>query len=313
MSFWNKMKNNKIIFVIFFSCIILFCLFQVSNKKIIEKMEGAKINNKMKGDNKMVYIYAYYEKNDLYKNNFIHFLKNGGILDDIDYYIVINGKYTVDIPDLPNIQVINRENKGFDFGAYSHLINNLENMKDYDYYIFSNATIIGPYVKQSDKVWIDEFIDLFYSSKSPKKVGIVGTSIGFFPKDPHNHWFNKNDDVDNETNRYHVQSQFFILKNDFFKFLMNQHFFNEKEFNAETNLENIVKKEVKISTLALTNNWNINCYLEKYKNLNYIDLRHEINPTSHNGNSYYQNRYFGKTIDKYDVIFFKNTRILQKV
>ena len=33
MSFWNKIKNNKIIFVIFFSCIILFCLFQVFKKR----------------------------------------------------------------------------------------------------------------------------------------------------------------------------------------------------------------------------------------------------------------------------------------
>ena len=305
MSFWNKMKNNKIIFVIFFSCIILFCLFQVSNKKIIEKMEGAKINNKMKGDNKMVYIYAYYEKNDLYKKNFIHFLKNGGILDDIDYYIVINGKYTVDIPDLPNIQVINRENKGFDFGAYSHLINNLENMKDYDYYIFSNATIIGPYVKQSDKVWIDEFIDLFNSSTTTK-VGIVGTSVCFISREqlPTN-IFN-----DDESDRYFVQSQFFMLTSDYFHFLKKINFFNEQLMN-ETIFQNVLYEEIKMSTHALTNGWNINCYLNKYKDLDFVNLRQDINPTSFGGDSYYKNRYFGNTIDKYDVIFLKNKRFLQ--
>ena len=43
-----------------------------------------------------------------------HNLKNG-ILDNVDYYFILNGKCSVNIPEKSNIKVLKRENKGFDF------------------------------------------------------------------------------------------------------------------------------------------------------------------------------------------------------
>jgi outer membrane protein assembly factor BamD (BamD/ComL family) len=70
-------------------------------------------------------IYAYYEKNEKYKKNFEHFLQHG-ILPNVDYFIVVNGLCTVVIPKYKNIHVYPRENKGYDFGAYSNGIKNME-------------------------------------------------------------------------------------------------------------------------------------------------------------------------------------------
>ena len=70
----------------------------------------------------------------------------------------------------------------------------------------------------------------------------------------------------------------------------------------------IVYKEIGLSLYALENNWNINCILDKYSNLDYRKINQDISKSSRQGDPYYPNSYFGKTIDKYDVVFFKNNR-----
>ena len=105
-------------------------------------------------------LYAYYEKNELYKNNFKFFLKNlklflkNGILKDVDYFFIINGSCSLNINKiiskkniynkLTNINIIYRDNKGYDFGAYNYVINNYN--LNYDYYFFMNSSVIGPYL-----------------------------------------------------------------------------------------------------------------------------------------------------------------------
>ena len=54
--------------------------------------------------NNYVCIFAYYEKNDTYKENLNYFINNG-IYDNIDYFIIINGNCTIDIPKKQNINV----------------------------------------------------------------------------------------------------------------------------------------------------------------------------------------------------------------
>ena len=70
----------------------------------------------------------------------------------------------------------------------------------------------------------------------------------------------------------------------------------------------IAYKEMGLSQYALMNGWNINSILSKYKNIDYRKINKDINPTSNNGDPYYTDGYFGKTINKYDVIFLKNNR-----
>ena len=152
--------------------IILLFLF---NSNIFGIKENFSSNNKEK--NKICCFYAYYEKDDLYKKNFEYFLKNG-ILDNVDYYIILNGDCSVAINNSPNINILKRKNKGYDFGAYSYAIKQLK--KIYNYYFFLNTSVRGPYLNNhytSNKNWTDYFIDLF----NKKDIKIVGTSINIFP------------------------------------------------------------------------------------------------------------------------------------
>jgi hypothetical protein len=251
-------------------------------------------------DIKYCCIYAYYEKDNLYKNNFLYFLKNG-ILKNVDYYIVINGKCTVNIPKKENIIIYRRENKGYDFGAFSFVIKKIT--KNYNYYFFLNTSVCGPYLKNNNKEWINYFLDLFN-----KDVKIVGTSINIFPYDSYGGYdLNK---IYNKKNPFiHIQSMFFCIDNEYFNYLNKINFFNENELNNAKDLEYIIAyKEIGLSQYALINNWNINSILSKYKDIDYRLVKIDFNNTSKNGDPYYEKSYFGNDINKFEVIFYKNNR-----
>ena len=236
--------------------------------------------------NKYVCIFAYYEKNDMYKTNLIYFLNNG-ILDYVDYYIVVNGDYTVKIPD--NINVIKRDNIGFDFGAWSHVLNKYIN-NDYDYYIFINGSVRGPYISEySINNWLDKFIELFNHPDTK----LVGSTINIL-----------------ETNHLmpytHVQSMFFILNNDGFKYLKSLNFFNEEKINNINNIDLLIQNyEIEMSQLILKKGWNINCIVPYYRDLDYRLVKHNINIPHHISDVVYDNGFFGRTLLPHDVIFYK--------
>lgn len=248
-------------------------------------------------DNQICMIYNYYEKDDLYKSNFTYFLENG-ILDDVDYYIVINGKSSVNIPKKSNIFIFNRENKGFDFGAYSYIIQKGFHHK-YDYYFFMNSSVKGPYTKEK---WYIPFLSLF-NEDTP----LVGTSINIFD----NKTTSANIDLYKlygEKPYTHIQSMFFGMKHNYLQLLISMDFFNESKINKYNMGEVIVYKEIGLSQIALRNNYNINCILPKYRNKDYRTIKSNFNTSASNGDPYYQNAYFGGTIQPTDVIFFKNNR-----
>ena len=253
-----------------------------------------------KYNSKICCLYAYYEKDQKYKDN-LQFFLNNGLLNEIDYYIIINGNCTVNIPDKNNIKVIKRENIGFDFGAYSCVVEK-HLIKEYDYYIFMNTSVKGPYLKDNIK-WYEPFIKLF-----TKDIKLVGTSINVCPLN--DFAGNKLNEIYNHEAPFsHIQSMFFIIDSEYYKYLKSKNFFDEEKINKITNINDIIiHYEFGLSQLALKNGWNINCILDKYKNLDYRIIKNDINPTSHEGDPYYINGYFGKTIDPYDVIFFKNNR-----
>ena len=259
------------------------------NTNIINE-ENTNIFNEENSINNYICLFAYYEKNDETKKNLEFFLDNA-ILNNIDYYIIINGNCTVNIPKYNNIKIIKRENKGFDFGAWSYAVKKFI-IKNYDYYIFINSSIRGPYLDDTTK-WLDKFLELFVDD-----VKLVGTSINIF-----------SNNINNYSPPYtHVQSMFFILNNEAFNFLLDKKFFDDEEqLNNMSNLMDIVLfKEITMSQLILQNNWNINCILSKYKNYDYRILKTNINPSGED--PYFIGTYFYDTIKPEDVIFFKMNR-----
>jgi hypothetical protein len=248
-------------------------------------------------NNKLCCLYAYYEKNEDYKNNFKFFLENG-IYNEVDYYIIINGNCSVDIPKLDNIKIFKRENIGYDFGAFSHALKRID--KEYDYYIFLNTSVKGPYLNDKSTKWYKPFLKLFNPN-----VKLVGTTINILDNLRDNR--NRLEDLYNHKGPYtHVQSMFFVIDNEYLNYLKSIDFFNEEKINKITNFWDLIKiYEIGLSQHALLNGWNINCILEQYKDQDYINLK---NNSLLHGDLYYPNRYYGKSIEPSDVIFWKTNR-----
>lgn len=244
-------------------------------------------------------VYAYYEKNEQYKENLLYFLYNGGLLPHVDYYFVVNGSSSVEIPERPNIHTIYRENVGYDFGAWGAALKTFPNIYKSDYVFFLNTSVKGPYTRTANFDWTKPFINLFYN----ETVKIVGTSINICTEAYIKQHYQTR-------NVYpHVQSMFFAIDRECLSFLSSRGIFTvDKDIKF---LDLIAEKEVGMSLHVLNNNWNINCILSKYKGIDFRIIEKDINPTSGFGDPYHENAYFGKNIDPYDVIFFKETRFSQ--
>lgn len=250
-----------------------------------------------------VLFYCYYEKNQQYKENFEYFLENvvKPHQTTMDFYIIINGNSTVNVPSFQNTTIIHRENKGYDFGAYSHCITHHVS-RTYEYYMFMNSSVRGPIPSNTD--WKNRFKKLF-----EKDVGLVGVSINMVSRTTLEHLAQGKHIPFTKNILSHVQSMFFILKKDVFLFLQRKGFFSDEEkLNNTTDLMKIIiQKEVGMSQMVLDAGWNINCILTKYQNHDYRVLKNNINTSCED--PYFHSCYFGNDIKPEEAIFHKISRL----
>jgi hypothetical protein len=249
--------------------------------------------------NNTLVLYCYFEKNDDYKNNLVYFL-NYGLEETNDYIFIINGDYTLKIPDKNNIKVLHRDNIGYDFSAYGDALK-LFDIEQYKYFFFINTSVRGPFLPDYVKMsWTVPFKNLLKDD-----VKLVGTTINL----SEDMIFSYKDFL-YEKQKYfiHVQSQMFATDLECLKFLILKGIFNlytEKHF-----LKFILEKEVGMSYHVLKNNWNISCILPEYQNIDYRTLNVDFNPTSIKGEMNYKNAYFNRTLHPYEAIFIKTNRDL---
>ena len=285
--------SKIILFILFILLLVIICKCKNENyKQVINN------NKNITNNNKICCIYSYYEKNDLYKENLNYFL-NIGIYDEIDYYIIINGDYTININELTNLKIFKRGNIGYDFGAYSYALKYID--KEYDYYCFINSSVRGPYLEYSCIKWYEPFIKLFNED-----VKVVGTTINILNED--NTFGYDMKSIYNKSKPYsHVQSMFFMIDKEYLNYLNTKNFFDENKINNLPSFYDlIIHYEIGLSQIAINNNWNINCIIQPYRDQDYRKITNEFG--SFVNDIYYTNKYFNKTINPYDVIFFKNNR-----
>lgn len=114
---------------------------------------------------------------DKYSVNIDKFVSDGIFeSDDVKFIIVCNGKNT-QLKNLPlYVTVIERENIGYDFGAWGDVLMNHINYQDYDNFMFINSSVYGPILPvYADKTsWVSIFTSRFNES-----VKLVGCTINY--------------------------------------------------------------------------------------------------------------------------------------
>ncbi|KAJ1461390.1 hypothetical protein M885DRAFT_611667 [Pelagophyceae sp. CCMP2097] len=147
-----------------------------SDRKCVADMLRAALRPPPPLPKKTLVVYAYSEHTRDALDNARFFLRFGVFpSEDHDFIFVANGCHSLDLP--AGVEVIERENTCFDFGAWGAALRHVrEQRRSYEYVVVINASVRGPFLPAYERRrWPDVFTDgLEYG------VGLVGTSLNCF-------------------------------------------------------------------------------------------------------------------------------------
>jgi hypothetical protein len=212
--------------------------------------------------------------------------------EDIFYIFAINGKdISIQIPKVPNIRVIKRENIGHDFGAWKTCLDALDSAKmSFKYYIFMNDTVAGPFLPRymNEEKWYKMFCCLIND-----EVKLSGLSINYDPWDY------------GKANMQHVQSMMFCTDQIGFRILKKEIFHHEPaEFQAIYNKKRsdfIAKFEIGMSRKILNKGYRIAA----------LYVADALNVRT--GDVWFNGEYFESTINPFETMFIKANRISSSI
>jgi len=236
---------------------------------------------------KSVIIYTYFKSPSSDFNISFFAKRELSCKEDIDYIIVINGhECSIELPELPNLSVLKRDNIGFDYGGHAAALDFLTlKGKVYDYYFFINSGVIGPilphYFKHAH--WSSIFIE-----KITDKVKLVGTTIVCLPAEDAGGYGPK------------IEGFFFMTDKIGLEALVSQKTVFQ---NHPDKYSAIVNGEYGMSTCILNKGYSIDCMLSKYQGIDWTD---SSNYKSNNNAHPSRNKsFYGYSINPYEVIFHK--------
>jgi hypothetical protein len=245
-------------------------------------------------------IYAYYEKDQTYYDN-AHFFLKYGINDESDFVFVINGTCSLELPNVSNFRAVRRPNTGYDFGAYSSVLQDLrisDRLRDYRYFFFVNSSVRGPFVTSSRRCWQASFIDMFSDDTR-----LVGTTVNMCPSP-----MPRLQEKGFVAPFTHVQTQMFAMTLECLEHVLENSDIFDPNVQGDFGYT-IEMKEVYLSQLVLRNGWNIDCLAPLYKGLDYRTVRHNINLSSPiHGDCCWSGTYFGGTVNPLEIMFIKTNR-----
>lgn len=159
------------------------------------------------------------------------------------YYVIVNDP-SFDRNLIPShYSVILRENQGYDFGAWTDALTKIK--LDYDYYIFINSTVTGPfYPTWNTQNWVQSYLNLLST-----EVKLAGISINYQRK------------------RWHVQSMLLVTDRIGFEIGLNNKIFSPVPYQTKQRL--ILEREVAYSQYILHAGYNIACMMKIYQTVDF--------------------------------------------
>lgn len=194
---------------------------------------------------KTLVLYVFHEVN----NRVLTFFDKALFKDDnVDFVVICNNlDIKLNLPDY--VKVVIRDNKGFDFGGWSEGLLSNDLYKNYDYFIFVNSSVLGPFLPSYYKgKWTDIFIDGLVDD-----VKLYGITINC-ERDP--------------IFKTHIQSYLFSMDKETLEFLIKNGIF-DMNILIKTYDELVENKEMLMSRLIIEKGWNIGCLCDYYKEVDF--------------------------------------------
>ena len=259
--------------------------------------------------NKIAALYHYCEVDNIYRDNFLHFLVFA-YLPSVDFYIIISGDARLDLPKVDNLYYFYAENINLDYGGYAQILSSgAVDVNKYEKFIFVNSSVRGPYLPAyCSQSWISPFLDPL----EDKSIGLVGSSINILPLDDDVTLnYAKRHQVEVKKPLSHVQTTIFSMRGRTLKFLQDMNFFSNNEKMEKSEVIQIY--EIALSQTILKQGLNIKCLLPEYNSIDYRLEHYDINPESDRGDPLLYKKYFGRTVHPYEAIYVKTNRMLYDI
>ena len=244
-------------------------------------------------------LFAYFEKNDVYRENLLFYLKHGAP-DATHSIVIINGESALETPSLvkENVQVLLRPNTGLDFGGWSFALNSLgSRIHEFTHVIFLNGSCRGPFLPSFmplDFKWTRAFTDALDTSTR-----LVGPTINPVER--------------NGGLSPTVQTYAFGMETATLQLLRAETALFATEYG---NIYDVIEhQEIGLSTEILKRGWNISCFVHGLRGLDYRTLTHSPNPWAacYAGDIVFPGpRAFGRQIHPFEVMFIKMNRGIEE-
>jgi glycosyltransferase involved in cell wall biosynthesis len=190
---------------------------------------------------------------------YVKYFIDNAIINNPNYtfMIIINDPIIkINVPN--NVIVLNRENIGYDFGAWSYGLLKDDYYKQFDRFLFINSSVIGPFTYN-----LSTWPEMFFN-KLNNDVKLCGISI--------NTWGAYGNDVRNNLNLYsHVQSMVFCMERELLEILIINKIFTVDLFCTSLK-DTILNREVNMSRITIESKKNIGCLMDIYKNIDFRNL-----------------------------------------
>lgn len=257
---------------------------------------------------------------------FVEYFIDYGIIDKEDYFYFFIYNYTEPLHETilaklhrKNCSLTLRSNVGMDFGAWSQALfmtfNGAEVWKSFDYFMFVNSSVCGPFLPpycQGVMDWVEAFRKMLNDD-----VWISGISINAAYKIGGNTVPGKYraviwphvDPVENDPkyDEYKgippisIQSMVFCVSQHVLEFLIFKNIFL-RDFPNKTKAELIDDHETKMSADILKEGKNLACLMRIYQG---VDFRRYPNIPFCIGDPWQERGVLGTNLHPYETIFFK--------
>ena len=226
----------------------------------------------------------------LYNDRVQNFISNCIFKDDnIDFVVISNDKTCVfEVPEY--VKVIKRDNIGYDFGGWSDALLQDNLYSNYDSFIFTNSSIVGPFLYNGFKgKWTDVYLGGLTDT-----VKLFGSTINC---------------IDQPLTKSHVQSYIFSMDIETLEYLIECEIFSTTNY-AKTFLDAVYNKEVLMSKKIIEKGWNFGSCMSYYRGVDFTfktkSPREYDKPFL---NDVMYDDYCNKVWTKPEVVFIKGNRI----
>ncbi len=236
---------------------------------------------------KTLVVYVFHKENEFVRA----FLDHGVFVHPaVDFVVVCNDpSLTLAVP--PSVTYLTRENRGWDFGGWSHGLLTEDRYKSYDAFICINSTAFGPFLPRwCTKTWVEVFVDELRDG-----VHLVGPTINC---------------IHNPKYAAHVQSYCFAMTRPALDLLIEKGLFSLTSF-AKDKLDAVNSYEIRMSREILAKGWNIAALVYYPRTIDWTfstKSPQDCAPTVFLGDIAFPGYFYHQTIHPYECVFMKANR-----